>query len=164
LRLVTTTYLQMTEPGQLRPARAADLVVTRAELPSPSLNRFLYAAVGEAWSWSSRLGWDRARWMAYLDRPELETWVGHQRGTPAGYFELERASGEVQIVYFGLLPEFIGRGLGGPLLTAALERGWQLGARRIWVHTCDLDHPRALSNYTARGMRPYRVDRQAAED
>lgn len=159
-RLVTTTYLEMTDRADLRRARNPEvpLVVTRAELPLPELNRFLYAAVGAEWGWFGRLAWDRSQWLHYLDRPELETWVGYVRGTPAGYFELERQGLDAEIAYFGLLPNFVGQGLGGPLLTAAIERAWDMGVGRVWVHTCDLDHPHALANYKARGMRVYRTD------
>jgi GNAT superfamily N-acetyltransferase len=69
----------------------------------------------------------------------------------------------VEIVYFGLLPSFIGQKLGGPLLTSAIQRGWQTGASRVWVHTCDLDHPHALANYQARGMRVYQVEQKLEE-
>jgi GNAT superfamily N-acetyltransferase len=164
-RLVTTTYLEMTGRAELRRARepSVPFTLTRAEIPSPELNRSLYAAVGAEWRWHDRLGWDRDRWMRYLDRPELETWVAYVRGTPAGYFELERQSGNVEIVYFGLLPSFVGQGLGGALLTAAIERAWDLGATRVWVHTCDLDHPHALANYEARGMRRYKTETKTQE-
>jgi GNAT superfamily N-acetyltransferase len=57
--------------------------------------------------------------------------------------------------YFGLLPPFLGQGIGGALLTAAIERAWAMDARRVWVHTCTLDHPAALRNYQARGFRLY---------
>ena len=124
-KLVTVTYLEMTSPAQLRPARPPELAfqVMRAEIPCPELNRFLYVAVGTKWIWYGRLSWDRKQWMAYLDRPELETWLGYARGTPAGYFELERQGEDVEIVYFGLLPGFIGQGLGGALLNAAIAAG-----------------------------------------
>lgn len=160
-RLVTTTHLEMTDRSQLKPAREAKVALDlrRAELPCPELNRFLYTAVGAGWWWYARLPWDYARWMAYLDRPELETWVAYVSGTPAGYFELERQPGDsIEIVYFGLLPAFVGRGLGGPLLTAAVTRAWDMGAARVWVHTCDLDHPRALQNYLARGFTIFKVE------
>jgi GNAT superfamily N-acetyltransferase len=89
----------------------------------------------------------------------VETWVAYLAGTPAGYFELEaQAEGNVEITYFGLLPQFIGRGLGGPLLTATVERAWAMGARRVWVHTCSLDHPSALPGYQARGFRVFEVE------
>jgi GNAT superfamily N-acetyltransferase len=136
-----------------------DLV--QARIPSPELNRFFYTAVGARWTWYTRLPWSRAQWLAYLDRPELETWVAYVSGTPAGYFELERQAGDsVEIAYFGLLPSFIGKGIGGRLLTVAVERAWAMGAKRVWLHTCDLDHPRALANYQARGFTVFKVERQ----
>ncbi|HET6373160.1 MAG TPA: GNAT family N-acetyltransferase [Candidatus Polarisedimenticolia bacterium] len=153
---VTTYHLEMTRRDQLKPARLASgsLDLTRAMIPSPELNRYLYTAVGAGWYWVDRLSWTYDTWMAYLDRPELETWVARVSGTPAGYFELEaQPGGSVEIAYFGLLPRFVGQGLGGPLLTAAIERGWEMGAARVWVHTCTLDHPAALANYRARGMQ-----------
>ena len=160
-RKVTTTYLEMTEQTALQPARASaipfDLI--RAKIPCPELNRFLYTAVGADWIWYSRLSWDYARWLTFLDRAELETWVAYVSGTPAGYFELEsQASGNVEIIHFGLLPRFIGQGLGSPLLTAAIRRAWEMGCKRLWVHTCDLDHPHALRNYQARGFRIYKTE------
>jgi GNAT superfamily N-acetyltransferase len=165
-RLVTTTHLEMTDPSDLRPARTSSVAfdLVRAEIACPELNRFLYTAVGAAWWWYSRLPWDRSRWLAYLDRPDLQTWVAYVSGTPAGYFELERKSeGNVEIAYFGLLPDFIGRGLGAELLTAAIRRAWAMGAKRVWVHTCDLDHPRALANYRARGFRVFDVESKVEE-
>ncbi|PDW04833.1 GNAT family N-acetyltransferase [Candidatus Viridilinea mediisalina] len=161
----TTYYLEMCDPTALRPVAApAGFRVVRAELPCPELNRFLYTAVGGNWYWLDRLGWNYARWQAYLERPELETWVGYVAGTPAGYVELEwQARAMVEIAYFGLLPAFIGRRLGGALLTAALERAWAMGAERIWVHTCSLDGPAALANYQARGMRIFKTEAASIE-
>ncbi len=153
-RLVTTTYLEMTSESRATPFRGERrLQVRRAELPSPELNRFLYVAVGSDWWWYSRLDWNRERWLAHVDRAELETWIGYLAGTPAGYFELEsQAGGQVELVYFGLLPSFIGQGLGRELLAAAVDRAWQLRPSRVWVHTCTLDHPRALQTYQAAGF------------
>jgi ribosomal protein S18 acetylase RimI-like enzyme len=131
----------------------------QAELPCPPLNRFLYTTVGGDWSWTDRLPWSYDDWQKYLDRPELETWVGYVAGTPAGYFELEKQPGDnVEIAYFGLLPQFIGKGFGGRLLTEAIQRAWAMGAVRVWVHTCTLDGPMALRNYQARGFRLYKEE------
>jgi len=165
-RIVTTTHLEMTGRSQLRPARRSNipLQIVRAEIPCPEFNRFLYTAVGARWWWYSRLSWDYARWLAYLDRSDLETWVAYDSGSPAGYFELERQShGDVEIAYFGLLPTFVGRGFGGGLLTAAVNRAWDMGARRVWVHTCDLDHPMALRNYEARGFAIFHVEEKCED-
>ncbi len=163
---VTTSYLEMTAPSDLRPKRSprTDVVIARVPAPMPELNRFFYTAVGGNWYWIDRLPWTYAQWLAYLDRPELETWVLSVAGVPAGYCELEsQRAGDVEIVYFGLLPAFIGQGLGSHLLTWSVERAWALGARRVWLHTCTLDHPHALAHYTARGFRLSRQTTAAEE-
>jgi GNAT superfamily N-acetyltransferase len=162
---VITSYVEMTDPAQLCPAREnGELEIRRAELPCPELNRFLYTAVGGDWYWIDRLSWSYERWLAWLDRPELQTWVGYHRGTPAGYFELEHMPETgVEIAYFGLLPQFVGRGLGGQLLTAAVRRAWEQKPRRVWLHTCTLDHPQALANYQARGFVLYKQEESFKE-
>lgn len=154
---VTTYYLEMTSPDQLRPARspAQPFVVRRALLTYPALNRFFYEEVGRAHHWTDRLAWTEEQWRSYLDRKNLQTWIGYLRDTPAGYFELEKQEAAVQLVYFGLLPPFIGQGVGGALLTEAIERAWAMDTQRVWVHTNTVDHPAALHNYQKRGFRIY---------
>jgi GNAT superfamily N-acetyltransferase len=129
------------------------------EQPAPEFNRYLYISVGSAWQWYMRLPWCYSQWLAAVSRPELETWVAYFHGIPAGYFELEQQThGSVEIAYFGLVPEFIGRGFGKALLEDAISRAWQLGGQRVWLHTCSLDHPSALSNYLARGFSIFKEE------
>src|SRR5437879_2053398 len=89
--LVTTWYLEILDPRELRPKRSprADLALVRVEPPIPELNRFLYATVGGGWYWIDRLAWTYQQWHDYLNRPELQTWLLTAAGVPAGYFELE---------------------------------------------------------------------------
>lgn len=160
-RPVTTWFLELRARDALRRAPVPQPApqILRAALPSPALNRFLYTSVGGAWHWHDRLAWDWARWMQWLDRPALQTWVMYVEGTPAGYFELEKqADDDVELAYFGIAPAFLGRKLGGHLLTVAIEQAWAMSAQRVWVHTCSLDHPAALANYRARGMMLYREE------
>ena len=159
---ITVVYLEMTNRADFWPSGRTEpsLSVVRAKIPCPELNQFLYSAVGSQWTWHARRSWDYAKWLAYLAREELQTWVGYVAGTPVGYFELERAGSDVEIAYFGLLPAFVGRGLGGPLLSMAIERAWNMDAKRVWVHTCDLDHPAALQNYQARGFHVYKSEQR----
>ncbi|WOD41555.1 GNAT family N-acetyltransferase [Nodosilinea sp. E11] len=155
---VTTWYLEMLNSAQLRPKLSGygDLEIRQAVVPCPDFSRFLYASVGGQWYWCDRLSWSRDRWLTYLDRPQIQTWVAYRAGTPAGYGELEaQPEGNVEIVYFGLLPQFIGQGLGGHLLTVTVQQAWAMGARRVWVHTCSLDGPYAYKNYGARGFTLY---------
>jgi len=161
-RKVVTSSLEMDSAAQHRPARpeGADFEVRRCPVPCPELNRFFYTAIGGDWFWVDRLTWDYERWLEWLDRPEVETWIGYEAGAPAGYFELEvQAEGSVEIAYFGLLSQFTGRGLGSRLLSCAIERAWEIeGTRRVWVHTCTLDHPKALANYVSRGFRQFKEE------
>lgn len=175
--LVRTTYLEQRSPGQIRAARVPSepVDIVRVERPAPEFCRFLYTTVGGDWHWRDRLPWTRERWVEYLSRRHVETWVAWVRGAPAGYVELAGSSTvdscDVEIAYFGLLPGFLGAGLGGHLLTAGLRLAWTLAARwpdtpgvsRVWVHTCTLDGPAALANYRARGLVAYREE-EAEED
>jgi GNAT superfamily N-acetyltransferase len=163
---VTIRYLEMTAPGDLIPKRLSDraVAVRRVPRPMPELNRFFYAAVGGDYFWLERRPWTLAQWADWAGHAELETWVLSVDGIPAGYSELERQpGGEVEIRYFGLLPAFTGRGLGAHLLTESVERAWAMGASRVILNTCNLDHPQALRNYLARGFREYRTEVQRKE-
>jgi GNAT superfamily N-acetyltransferase len=158
---VTTYYLEMTAPHDLKAKRAPldDLAFVRVDPPMPELNRFFYTAVGGAWYWTDRLPWTYGQWLEWLCRPGVQTWLLSAAGVPAGYVELDgRPGGDVELAYFGLLPQFIGKGLGAHLLTLAVERAWTFPARRVWLHTCTLDHPHALAHYRARGFRVYREE------
>ena len=123
-----TYYLEMTAPSQLRHGQIAmsDVEIKQATIPCPELNRFFYTAVGGDWYWVDRLPWTYDRWLQYLDRPGQETWVLYFAGNPAGYFELQGEPGaDIEIASFGLLPQFVGRGLGRYLLSKATQRAWQ---------------------------------------
>jgi len=153
--IATRTYLEMTQPGALRPARVEDpaVRVARSDDCDTSVWRYLYAEVGRAYYWVDRLPWTDEAIRSYLTDPDVSLWVMTVADVMAGYFELRRDKDEgVEIAYFGLLPEFTGRGLGGHLLTEAVERAWAAGARRVWLHTSSLDHPSALPNYLKRGF------------
>jgi ribosomal protein S18 acetylase RimI-like enzyme len=170
---VTTWSLEQTSPADLLPAAepAGDVRIVRSEVPSPEFSRFLYTSVGGDIRWTDRLGWTYAQWQEDLDRPEVETWVAYERGTPAGYVQLEaQAEGVVEIVYFGLIPAFRGRRIGGHLLSYGVARAWDLAERRpgrpptkrVWLHTCSKDGEHALDNYLRRGFKLF--DTKVAEE
>ena len=156
-----TYYLDMQHPEQIRAKPLpGGLSVVECELKQFQLNRFLYQLVGEPWQWTDKLSWSDAQWRALIEQPNHRTWVAYHQGAVAGYYELLRdAEGKVEILYFGLAEAFFGQGFGGPLLTYALQCAWSWpGTTRVWVHTCSLDHPSALTNYQARGMQIYREE------
>lgn len=157
---VTTTYLEMTDPSQLQPkVLAHDRVsILQATTPQWRFNRFLYEAVGADWQWTDKQHWTDAQWQQYVEDPNLRTFGMYDDGSPAGYYELLADETGIEIAYLGLLPAFVGRGLGGPLLTHALQTAWQANPHRVWLHTCTLDHPSAIPNYQARGMVIYKTE------
>jgi GNAT superfamily N-acetyltransferase len=129
--------------------------------PNWVFNREMYFKVGETSKWIDKRPWTDGQWKEYAHDPNLRTFAGYCDDALIGYYELHREpQTEVEIAYFGLLPEFIGRGLGGALLTSAIESAWAWAPApsRVWVHTCNRDHPNALANYQTRGFKIYKVE------
>ena len=158
---VTRTYLEMTSPAAFRPAwtGVVDVHVNQVGDCPVSFYRYLYTEVGRSYGWADRLDWTDAGIRAHLAKPGVSLWVMWVRHAPAGYFELHREpDASVEIAYIGLLPDFVGRGLGKHLLSVAVERAWESGACRLWLHTCSRDHPAALPNYLKRGFSPFKTE------
>jgi GNAT superfamily N-acetyltransferase len=161
----TTTYLEMNDPDELRPRRVEfdGLEIRQVETVAPEFHWFLHQAVGADFRWDGHEDWGVKEWMAHVDRLELVTWVAYVKGVPSGYFELERhEDGSVEILYFGIMARYFGKGLGGHLLTETVERAWELGANRVWLHTCTHDHEHALANYLARGFKVFKKEKGPA--
>lgn len=159
---VTRTYLEMSAPEDLEPAHLTDsrLRIDRVHACPASFYRYLYREVGRFYHWIDRLAWTDEEIRAHLGDTSVTLWVMYYDGAPAGYFELLRyEDGSTEIAYFGLLPEFLGRGLGKYLLSVAVERAWSGGANRVWLHTCTLDDPAAMPNYLKRGFKPFKQEK-----
>jgi GNAT superfamily N-acetyltransferase len=157
---VVRTYLELRDRRDVVPARppriAGRVEIAAVEPPDGATNRWFYAEVGRPHAWTDHLARTDAAWQAWAE--SVETWVATVDGERAGYYELARGGADgVEVAYFGLLPGAQGVGLGGHLLTHALERALEL-ADRVWLHTCTLDGPHALANYRARGLRPFRTE------
>ncbi len=161
MKIVTTYYLDMKTPESLLEKESPEgLAIRECEIKQYRFNRFLYQLVGADWEWTDKADWPDGQWQDYAESENLRTWVAYFQGSPAGYYELQKqANGDVEIAYFGLTPPFIGRGFGGYLLYHAIRSAWEWpGTKRVWVHTCTLDHPHALQNYLARGMEVFHAE------
>ncbi len=154
---VTVTYLEMlAPPTEPAPPAPPGVSVEHALAPSVERYRQLYDAVGHDWYWVDRTRVADAALKELLEDPRVEVHLLRVDGQDAGFAELDRSEpGEVRLMYFGLLPAFIGRGLGRWFLRWAVDRAWSLGPRRVWLDTCTLDHPRALENYLQAGFRRF---------
>jgi GNAT superfamily N-acetyltransferase len=161
-KTLITTYLEMTDKAAFIPGfvEVAEAQILTMQTPDVGFYRFLYKEVGEKWRWRDRLIMPEADLLAILTdvRTSVDTlMVG---GVPAGYVELQREGDDMEIAYFGLREAFFGRGLGKHLLSYSIQKAWDNGAKRVWVHTCNLDGPRALDNYRARGFAVYDIREQ----
>lgn len=161
--IATRTYLELSDPSAFRPRRVTDpevRVARRHDCPAELLT-YLYAEVGREYRWVDRLVWTEEQTRAYLADPAVSVWLLTVGSTLAGYYELRRdaeVEASTEIAYFGLLPPFTGRGLGGHMLTSAVENAWADGARRVWLHTCSFDHPGAIPNYQSRGFSIFKTE------
>jgi ribosomal protein S18 acetylase RimI-like enzyme len=159
---VVRTYLELRTPEQLRPVYTDDPRVrfVRHDAMVAEHYRRLYRAVGYRFYWRDRNVWPDERLAAYLAQPNIVVWECLVGDESAGYFELDRHDdGSVEVVYFGLIEAFIGRGLGKAMLTRAAEEAWALAPTHVWLHTCTLDSPHALGNYKARGFQVVRAEK-----
>jgi GNAT superfamily N-acetyltransferase len=160
------THLEMHSPPAypVEPT-PEDALVLHAKPPTISYYRYLYDTVGAEWLWWERRKMSDEALRAIVQDPLVEVHVLHVAGVPAGYAELDRRKrNDVELAYFGLMPEFIGRRLGGWLLRRAVMLAWGPGPNRVWVHTCDLDHPSALPLYQRAGFQPFKEEIEIVND
>ena len=158
----TVSYLEMTSPPTRPPATSSieqNLEVRRARWPTASFFRYLYNTIGEDWTWTGRRLMDDDALCRIIHHPSMEINVLWVDGVPAGLVELDyRSKPDIELSYFGLIPDFVGKGLGGFFLNWAIDRAWQASPKRFWVHTCDLDHPNALPVYQNAGFKIYKQE------
>ena len=128
--------------------------------PDFQLNKFFYKQVGKKHRWIDRLSWADGKWMNYISNKNLETYIISESDELVGFFELlyNPELKETEISYFGLLEEYIGKGIGGYALSVAIKKSFEKNIKRVWLHTCTLDHPNALKNYIARGMTVFKKE------
>ena len=154
-----TTYLEMKGPAEFKPAHTHDSAIRIEMMTTPDVEfyLFLYRSVGEVWRWRDRLQLDKDALYAVLERPQTRVYVLYADGVPGGYIELEQQENMIEVAYFGLRAGFMGRGFGKHLLSFGVQKAWDAGTQRVWVHTCNLDGPHALANYQKRGFSIYDV-------
>ena len=133
------------------------------ELLSPTnfqLNKFFYKNVGKKHQWVDRLVWSETQWIDYVSSKNVKTYIFKYNKDLAGFFELisHTENKETEIAYFGLLEEFQNKKLGSYLLTKAIKISFTDNVKRVWLHTCSLDHKNALNNYIARGMKIFKTE------
>ena len=133
------------------------------ELVDPAdfqLNKFFYKNIGKNHRWVDRLVWSDKQWIEYTTDKKVKTYILKKQNDLAGYFELifHKDLNEVEIAYLGLLNEYQNQNLGSHLLSSAIKKSFSKQTKRVWVHTCSLDHKNALNNYISRGMKIFKKE------
>lgn len=152
---VLTYNLEIPDKSSFSPsANFKQLVDVRKINHDQYLSFVLFLGVGLPYSWGERLLWDNNDWNKYINNPNIHFYIGFANNSLVGYFEMcQHNSAEVEIKYFGLLPEFIGKGYGGAFLSHAIKQAYILGAQKVWLHTCEFDSEIAVKNYVSRGFK-----------
>ena len=137
-----------------------DLIIEKVNPPNIELNKFFYKNVGKNHRWIDRLSWDNLKWTSYVENKNVSTYILKFNKDLVGYFEAIKDSSQnsCEIAYFGLLDEYIGKKFGGYFLSQAIKVCFEIKSKRVWVHTCTLDHIHALKNYLNRGMKIFKKE------
>lgn len=154
---IVVTYLEMeTEPASYPPAPAGmQLALMRVHEIPVHFYRYLHDTAGRAYNWVERHVIDDETLSGLIHKDGVEIWLLMCNGAPAGFFELDFSDPDrTELVFFGVLDGFLGRGLGRYMLGAALREAWRNRPGRVAVNTCTLDHPAALSLYQKAGFEP----------
>ena len=159
---VERSYLEISSINELVAKNKPfnDLYLNKINPPDFQLNKFFYKEIGKKHSWTDRLLWSDKTWINYLENFGVNTYVLKHNKDIIGYFEqiFDKNKLDCEIAYFGILEEYIGKQLGGYLLSEAIKTSFNIGSKRIWVHTCSLDHKNALKNYLSRGMKVFKSE------
>ena len=159
---VERNYLEINSLKDLKKSEFSpdDCCINLSNPADFQINKFFYKSVGKDHRWTDRLVWTDKQWMEYISNHQVKTYILKKSDDMAGYFELifHKEKKETEIAYLGLLKEYQNKKLGSFLLTSAIKKSFLDNTKRVWVHTCSLDHKHALNNYISRGMRIYKTD------
>tara|TARA_B100000530_G_scaffold139215_1_gene87211 strand:- start:139 stop:648 length:510 start_codon:yes stop_codon:yes gene_type:complete len=159
---VKRNYLEINSINELieKEKPLNNLFLFKVDPPDFQLNKFFYKEVGKKHRWADRLIWTDKTWNNYLNKNGVNTYILKHEQDLVGYFEQNYYKNEsnCEIAYFGILEEYIGKKLGGYLLSEAIKKSFEIGSKRVWVHTCSLDHKHALKNYISRGMKIFKSE------
>jgi ribosomal protein S18 acetylase RimI-like enzyme len=159
---IVRSYLHITSKDYLIRSSHKDknLEVFLEKKLTPDLCKFFYKEVGKDFFWRDRLKWSNQDWLEYINNDFFKLYILKYNNKLAGYYELlyDPRTLSMEIVYFGIFKEYYGKGIGGYLLTDAILNSFNQKVAKVWVHTCTLDHPNALKNYLARGMKVFKTE------
>ena len=137
-----------------------NLVLEKVNPPEIELNKFFYKNIGKNYKWNDRRVWDNLKWSSYLENKNVHTYILKLNEDLVGYFELIQNPNvnNSEIAYFGILNDYMGKKYGSYMLSEAIKKCFELKSKKVWLHTCTLDHKHALTNYLNRGMKIFKEE------
>lgn len=158
------TWLEVRDPAPRGIAAPSEVSLRQLTPSDAALFRQLYRDIGQDWLWAGLADMSEPEIAVRLGRPGIKSFVALDGMLPIGMLDLELADEGAEVVYFGFVPRFIGKGAGGWLMDEAKGIARAAGARRLWLHTCNFDHPRAVAFYQRQGFRIYAVGYEIMDD
>ena len=162
IKKIERNYLEIKSLKDLKDSKifSDEYLVKFVEPADFQVNKFFYKNIGKGHQWVDRLVWTDKQWIEYISNKKVKTYIIKKKNDLVGYFELifHEDQNEVEIAYLGLLEEYQNQKLGSYLLSSAIKESFLKKAKRVWVHTCSLDHKNALKNYIARGMKIFKKE------
>ena len=160
---VDRSFLEINSVKNLNRSKSpgSNFKISEVKPPNFQLNKFFYKQIGKNHRWIDRLVWEDKKWIEYVENPNVKTFVLKDDNNLVGYYETIRSlyNDHTEIAYFGILEEYYGKKCGGYLLSEAINKLFEEGISRVWLHTCSLDHKNAIKNYLARGMQIFKTEK-----
>ena len=160
---VVRSFLEINSVKNLNRSKSpgSNFKISEVKPPDFQLTKFFYKQIGKNHRWIDRLVWEDKKWIEYVENPNVKTFVLKDDNNLAGYYETIRSlyNDHTEIAYFGILEEYYGKKCGGYLLSEAINKLFEEGISRVWLHTCSLDHKNAIKNYLARGMQIFKSEK-----
>ena len=159
---IDRNYLEIYSLSELKETKnpSSEFVLELINPPNFQLNKFFYKEIGKNHHWVDRLIWSDKQWIEYTTNNNIKTYIFKKKKDLVGYFELifHEDKKETEIAYLGILEEYLNKNLGSYLLSNAIKKSFSNKQKRVWVHTCSLDHKNALNNYLSRGMKIFKKE------
>ena len=159
---VDRKYLEINSPEEINISdnHQSSCKIEKKNPPDFQINKFFYKQIGKSYRWIDRLIWSDTQWVNYTNNSNLETYIMSENEELIGFFELlfHPETKNCEVAYFGILQQYIGKKYGSYLLSEALKLGFRNNTKKVWLHTCSLDHKHALKNYLGRGMKVFKSE------
>ena len=160
---VDRSFLEINSVKDLKSSKSpgSNYKIIQVDPPDFQLNKFFYKQIGRKHRWIDRLVWSDKKWIEYVENPSVKTFILKDYNKLVGFYETihDLNNNHSEIAYFGILEEYFGKKCGGYLLSEAINKLFEDGMSRVWLHTCSLDHENAIKNYLARGMQIYKSEK-----